>query len=161
MWYSVYMARKISILVTGKSHDQNLRAAIEEYEKRLAPYLAVHWQILPPKNEATSSQSVASECKATLRSLKEAEYVILLDETGPALSSEQFSELVMGTLGTQKDVAIIIGGAYGVSDEVKKRANATVSFGKMVLPHQIMRLVLIEQLYRAVSIHNGNDYHHS
>ncbi len=154
------MANKIRILVIGKAHDKMFANAISEYEKRLAPHLKVQWIITPPKTEATSLLTVTSESNTMLASLKEAEFVILLDEHGEPMTSPKFSKTLTDAMANYKDVAFIIGGAYGVSDELKARANAVVSFGKMVLPHQLMRLVLIEQLYRAVSIHNGSEYHH-
>ena len=76
------------------------------------------------------------------------------------MTSPKFSQTLTAALTTSKDVSIIISGAYGVSDALKARANMVLAFGRMVMPHQLMRLVLIEQLYRAVSIKNGNSYHH-
>ena len=154
------MANKIRILVIGKAHDKMFVSAIAEYEKRLATHLKVQWIITPPKTEATNLMSIASESNTILASLKEAEFVILLDEHGESMTSPKFSKTLTDAMANNKNVALIIGGAYGVSDELKVRANAVVSFGRMVLPHQLMRLVLIEQLYRAVSIYNGSGYHH-
>lgn len=154
------MANKVRILAVGKAHDKMLSGAILEYEKRLLPVLKVKWLITPPKTEATNLMTVASESNTMLESLKEAEYVILLDETGMQMTSPEFSKMLTGAMASHKDVALIIGGAYGVSDTLKKRADIVVSFGRMVLPHQLMRLVLVEQLYRAMSIQNGRGYHH-
>lgn len=154
------MANKVRILVIGKAHDKLFANAIVEYEKRLLPHLKVQWIIAPPKTEATTQAAVASEGNIILANLKEAEFVILLDEHGEQMTSPKFSQTLTAALTTSKDVSIIIGGAYGVSDVLKARANVMLAFGRMVMPHQLMRLVLIEQLYRAVSIKNGNSYHH-
>lgn len=154
------MANKIRIITTGKLHDKLFEAAILEYTKRLSPYVKIEWKILPPKTEATILQTIASESNATLACLKEAEKVILLDEHGTQFSSIEFSNLLLTSLATAKDVSLVIGGAYGVSDQLKARANTIISFGKMVLPHQLMRVVLIEQLYRSFMIAKGSDYHH-
>jgi 23S rRNA (pseudouridine1915-N3)-methyltransferase len=154
------MANKIRIITTGKAHDKLLEGAIAEYTKRLAPHLKVEWKILPPKLEAADLPTIASESNATLGILKDAEKVILLDETGTLMTSPQFSDTLAKCLAEAKDVSLIIGGAYGVSEELKKRANYTVAFGRIVLPHQLMRLVLVEQVYRAVMIQKGSAYHH-
>lgn len=154
------MANKLKIITTGKAHDKLLEGAILEYTKRLKPYIQLEWKILPPKTEATTLPVATSESNTTLATLKDAEKVILLDETGTQMTSHEFSKTLMDTLATAKDVSIIIGGAYGVSDDLKKRADYTIAFGKMVLPHQLMRLVLTEQIYRAFMIVKGSGYHH-
>ena len=155
------MARKINIICVGKAHDPLLVDAIALYQKRLHPHFAIEWCIVPPKQEATIKESAASESNTILRNLENAEYVLLCDERGSQPTSEQFSTLLYDALAHYKTVAIVIGGAYGVDDRVRKKANVIVSFGKMVLPHQLMRLVLIEQLYRAATIQLGSDYHHA
>jgi len=160
MWYAVYMANKIRIITTGKPHDKLFEAAILEYTKRLSPYIKLEWKTLPPKTEATILQTITSEGNATLACLKEAEKVILLDERGEQFTSNEFSTVVTENLATAKDLSIIIGGAYGASSQLKARADVIVSFGKMVLPHQLMRVVLVEQLYRSFMIAKGSDYHH-
>ena len=154
------MAQTVRILSVGKSHDALLSAAIAEYQKRLSPYIKIVWELIAPKPEATRSLGVASESQRIIKSLKEAEYVILLDETGKQYTSPEFSQTLFQALETHKYVCIIIGGAFGVDESVKKRANCTLSFGKMVFPHQLVRLMLAEQLYRAASIRLGNGYHH-
>ena len=114
------MANKIRILIIGKAHDKTLMSAISEYEKRLKPYLGVGWQIIPPKTEATSIATVASESNIMLATLKEAEYVILLDELGTQMTSPEFSKKLTDSMASHKDITFIIGGAYGVSDALKK-----------------------------------------
>ena len=161
MCYSDGMARKIHIICIGKAHDALLIGAITEYQKRIRPYAALEWHILPPKQEATQNAVIASESKSILKSLENAEYVILCDEHGQQMTSEQFSISIIGALAKHKQVAFVIGGAYGVDKQVKQPANKIVSFGSMVLPHQLMRLVLSEQIYRAFSIEHGNGYHHA
>jgi 23S rRNA (pseudouridine1915-N3)-methyltransferase len=154
------MAQTLRIISVGKAHDTHLAAAIAEYRKRLSPYIKIVWELIAPKPEATRFNGVASESQRIIKSLKEAEYVILLDETGKLYSSPEFSTTLYTALESHKYVCIIIGGAYGVDETVKKRANCTLSFGKMVFPHQLVRLMLIEQVYRAASIRIGNGYHH-
>jgi len=161
MCYTGDMARKIHIISVGKSHDAFLVDAIALYQKRLHPHFAVDWCILPPKQEATIKESVASESNTILRNLENAEYVFLCDERGSMLTSEQFSTDLYTALATYKNIYFVIGGAHGVDDRVRAKADTIISFGKMVLPHQLMRLVLIEQLYRASTIQSGSGYHHA
>ncbi len=153
------MALKIRVLSVGKSHEPLLVAAISTYEQRLRP-IKLDWVLLPPKSEATIAETIASESHSILQSLKPAEYVYLLDERGMSQTSEQFSQTLYDILSSYKDVGFVIGGAYGVSDAVRSRANGVLSLSKMVFPHQLVRLLLVEQLYRAASIHGGTKYHH-
>lgn len=155
------MANKLRIISVGKAHDALLKEAIAMYQKRLSASIPVEWVLLALKTEATRSLGIASESNSILRTLKDAEFVILFDEKGTQVTSEQFSDILFIGLRTYKDVALIIGGAYGVNDEVKKRAHYIISFGNMVFPHQLIRLMVIEQLYRAASIQLDNGYHHS
>jgi 23S rRNA (pseudouridine1915-N3)-methyltransferase len=153
------MANKVRIISVGKPHDAKFKVAIEDYQQRLRP-LKLEWKILPPKTEATLADTVASETHSILQTLKPAEYVFLLDERGATMTSELFSSTLATALATYKDVSFVIGGAYGVSDQLRDRANTVLAFGPMVMPHQLVRLVLTEQLYRAVSIAAGTKYHH-
>jgi 23S rRNA (pseudouridine1915-N3)-methyltransferase len=157
------MAKTIKVISVGKVHDPKLRDAISYYETCASSIFRIDWHfIAPSKTEANHRASaVASESKVIVRTLKEAEYVMLLDEHGKQFTSEQFSKELFGAMETFKDVAVIIGGAFGVDESVKARANCIVSFGSMVLPHQLMRLVLCEQIYRATTIQNGSSYHHA
>lgn len=161
MWYSGDMARKIHIVSVGRAHDALLVDAIALYQRRLRAHFEVDWCLLPPKQEATIKESVASESNNIMRTLENAEYVVLCDERGSQLTSEQFSSDLYIALAHYKHIYFVIGGAHGVSEQVRKKANLVVSFGKMVLPHQLMRLVLIEQLYRASTIASGSAYHHA
>jgi 23S rRNA (pseudouridine1915-N3)-methyltransferase len=155
------MANKLRIISVGKVHDAQLKEAIAMYQKRLSASIPVEWVLLAPKTEATRPLGIASESNSILRTLKEAEFVILFDEKGEQYTSDQFSDALFTGLRKHKDAALIIGGAYGVNDEVKKRAHHIVSFGAMVFPHQLVRLMVIEQLYRAACIQLDNGYHHS
>ena len=155
------MARKINIISVGKAHDPLLVEAIAVYQKRLHPHFAIEWCIVPPKQEATIKESAASESNTILRNLENAEYVLLCDERGKQLTSEEFSETIFNALATFRHVYIVIGGAHGVDQRVRDRAHVCVSFGKMVMPHQLMRLVVTEQLYRAATIASGSGYHHA
>jgi 23S rRNA (pseudouridine1915-N3)-methyltransferase len=145
---------KVTIISVGKAHDTSLKDAILEYTKRTYTTLSTEWQLIP-------TSKIDTEAKAILATLKKDDYVILLDEEGSAVSSISLAELIAEKMndGTRR-IVFIIGGAYGVNDEVKKRANYIWQLSKLVFPHMLVRLILIEQLYRSVSILQGGKYHH-
>ncbi len=146
---------KTLIISPGKAHSVELRDAIAEYEKRLAPVLPIEW-VFP------SIGTKESEGDSILKLIKPEDVVVLLDERGKATDSPGFASLVDAYLneGTKR-LVFIIGGAFGVSEAVAARATRTLSLSGMVFPHMIVRLVLVEQLYRAWSIRTGGKYHHA
>lgn len=145
----------IRIIAVGKKTDKDLINAIQKYEKRLRPPFNIQWELLPysiHQDEAARNE----ESQQIIAKLKPSDKVLLLDERGRQMTSPEFSaELTKGG-----NVTIIIGGAYGVSDELRQRANQTISLSKMVFPHQLVRLILAEQIYRAQAIYQGLPYHH-
>lgn len=144
----------IRIIAIGKKHDKDLINMIERYQQRLRPPFGVQWLLLP-YSAYEGDRARDEESAAIMRHISNSEKVILLDERGRQMTSVEFSAEL------QKDsVTIIIGGAYGVNDELRRRANIILSLSKMVMPHQIVRLVLIEQIYRAQAIANHHPYHH-
>lgn len=145
---------KLLIISPGKQHDLMVADAIKEYQKRLATKLPVEWSF-------PSVGTKEEEGKSILKQIKEEDIVLLLDEQGKLYSSPELAKLIDSKLQDgAKRIVCIIGGAFGVSDDVKKRANATLSLSKMVFPHMLVRLILIEQLYRATTIIAGGKYHH-
>lgn len=145
---------KITVITVGKKHDPNLVLAINEYEKRLKPFCKFNWHIIPNSNKETES-------KAILKEIQPSDAVVLLDERGRPTSSEQLAKYIeLSQNNAIKRAVVIIGGAYGVTPEVGHRANAIVSLSNLVFPHQIVRLLVVEQLYRAYSILAGGNYHH-
>lgn len=146
---------KVTIITVGKKHDKNLDAVITEYEKRLRHYCDLEWVYIP-------SSDIATESSAILRAVESYEFVALLDERGLDFSSPQLAESIERSQNSSyKKIAIIIGGAYGVNASVSNRASVVLRLTRLVLPHQIVRLIVVEQLYRAYSILAGSDYHHS
>lgn len=145
---------KITVISVGKKHDPNLASAIAEYEKRLQPYCSFEWYIIPATDKATESAAI-------LKAIKPDTAVVLLDENGRSISSSQLAQYIeVSQNNSVKNVHLIIGGAYGVERSVFDRADAVISLSKMVFPHQIVRLLVVEQLYRAYSILAGSGYHH-
>lgn len=156
------MSRKLRILAVGRRHDKAVAPLIEDYEARLSARLRLEWQFIPHQNttEHEHSLQIAAESNSIRATLKKAEYVIVLDDTGTQLSSEQFSEKLAELTTAPEDISFIIGGAYGVDDQLLADADFVWSLGKLTFPHQLVRALLVEQIYRAVSIWDGRQYHH-
>lgn len=145
---------KITILTVGKKHDQKLSSSIEEYEKRLSTFCDFKWQFIP-------SSTKEKESEAVLRKIQDDDVVVLLDERGKLWDNSQLSfYLEQAQNRSIKTLVFIIGGSYGVDHSVVQRANSVLSLSPLVFPHQIVRLLAIEQLYRTFSILAGGKYHH-
>jgi 23S rRNA (pseudouridine1915-N3)-methyltransferase len=145
---------KIQIITIGKKHNEEVIRGIAEYEKRLTKYTDFTWQIIP-------SSDLKKETIAILKNLKADDVVILLDDQGQQFSSEKFSATINKEMSSgAKRLVFIIGGAYGVGEEVEARANIVWSLGLLTFPHQLVRLLLTEQIYRAFTIIKGEKYHH-
>lgn len=149
----------IRIIAIGKKHDAWLRDAIGRYEKRLREPFTITWKLLS-HSEQSETAARREESSRLLASLSEKEYVILLDETGQSLTSPALTKKLDTAFTTGRSLTIIIGGAYGVNERLKSRADLVWSLSNLVFPHQLVRLILIEQLYRAQSIQAGSRYHH-
>lgn len=141
----------IKILAGGKKNKDWLAEACGEYEKRLRKPFDLTWQFVEE-----------SELDSKVLSLDRDNFVILLDERGKILSSPELSEKMADTFGSAKNIVFVVGGAFGhFSPEMQARADLILSFSKMVFPHQICRLILTEQIYRAQEIYLGHPYHHA
>ncbi len=146
---------KCLIISPGKAHDHDVASLIAEYEKRLSKSLPLEW-VFPTVG------TKESEGAAILKQIKDDDLVVLFDERGKDITSEGLAALLDTALseGTKRLVCII-GGAYGVSEEVAQRANKTLKLSSLVFPHMLVRLIVAEQLYRAMSIREGGKYHHA
>ncbi len=141
----------IKIIAGGKKHASWLKEACDEYEKRLRKPWAIEWQFV---DEDKLAERVAK--------LKPDDFMVLLDENGKILNSPELSQALKTPLESGKDVVIVIGGAFGhFGPEIMTRANLTWSLSKLVFPHQICRLIVAEQIYRAQEIYLGHAYHHA
>ena len=156
----------IRLIVVGKLKEKYLRQGVSEYQKRLQGYTKL--KIEEVKDQPTTENSSEKEDEqlrmkegeAILSKIKERDYVYLLDIEGKMLDSVQFAKHIeQRRIQGQSQLVFVIGGSIGVSQAVKKRANTTLSFGKMTYPHQLMRLILTEQIYRAYRIINKQPYH--
>lgn len=157
---------KIKIISVGKLKEKYLKDGIAEYVKRLGRFGKVEQVELAdektPDNASPveNQQILTKEAERILGKIGEREFVIALAIEGKQLSSEAFSHLLQEQMSKgYSTVTFVIGGSLGLADVVKKRANVLLSFGTMTLPHQLMRLVLVEQIYRAFMIAEGSLYH--
>lgn len=149
----------IRIVAIGKRHESWVAEGIERYEKRLKKPFVCDWVFLPHSaREGVAARQEESE--RLLARLPHDEYIILLDERGKIIDSPALARLLQAPLESSKNITIIIGGAYGVDATIHQRANAVWSLSLLVFPHQLVRLILIEQLYRAQEIATGGPYHH-
>jgi 23S rRNA (pseudouridine1915-N3)-methyltransferase len=156
---------KIHFWSVGKPHESFVKEGVEMFTKRISNYFSVQWNIIPmPKNAGIMEGEMLKikEGEAILSLLGKDDYLILLDERGKSISSEALAKfLEQRTVESVKNVIFLIGGAYGVSAEVMQRANFKWSLSPLVFPHQLVRLILAEQIYRACSIMRNEKYHHS
>ena len=157
---------KIRIVAVGKLKEKYLREGVAEYEKRLAPFASV--ELLETReeymaenpSEAQRQQTLAKESERLLRLVPERSFLIVLDVGGKLLSSEALAkELASLALQGQSDLTFLIGGAFGLSPAVRERADLRISFSPMTFTHQMVRLLLYEQIYRAFKINRGEKYH--
>lgn len=155
---------KICLLVIGKTDASYIRAGIEEYEKRLTRYIQYEMKVLPDvKNAKNMSEALQKEKEGEmlLEQFMNTDMVVLLDERGKHYSSVEFSDfLAHKMLNGVKRLVFVIGGPYGFSEDVYKRANDKLSLSKMTFSHQMVRMIFTEQLYRAMTIMKGEPYHH-
>ena len=157
---------KIKLVTVGKLKEKYLKDGIAEYSKRISRFAAV--EMIELADEKTPDRASDSENEKILNlegnrilsKIGDREFVVVLAIEGKILSSEEFSkQLEQASINGYSTLTFVIGGSLGLSKEVKKRANLSVSFGRLTLPHQLMRLVLIEQIYRAFTIQQGSPYH--
>lgn len=150
----------IKILAVGKKHEPWIIEGLKRYQKRLKRPFEIEWAFLP-HSTLSKDRARQEESQRILLRLKADDYVVLLDERGTSITSPGLSELLLSQLEKSKDVTMVIGGAYGVDNTIHQRAEFVWSLSKLVFPHQMVRLILTEQIYRAQEISSGNPYHHN
>jgi len=156
---------KLQFWSIGKNHEPYVKTGIDDFTSRINKYFNLQWNILPtPKNAGMLSEMdlKKKEGETILEWLSKDDYLVLLDERGKQLSSEELAQFIQARANESvKNLVFLIGGVYGVDEAVFKRANMTWSLSKLVFPHQLVRLVLAEQVYRACTILRNEKYHHS
>ena len=154
---------RIQLFLTGKTTDPRLATLINEYQQRLTHYVPFELVIIPEIKNAKSlsqDQLKTAEGEAILARLTPAMDVLLLDEHGREFRSIEYADFLQKKMASGKDLALVIGGAYGFSEAVYQRANGKLSLSQMTFSHQMVRLMAIEQLYRAMTILRHEPYHH-
>ena len=155
---------KITLLVIGKTEADYLKRGIEEYLKRLKHYIPFELLVIPAlKNTKNLSevQQKQKEGELILSQIKQGDNLILLDENGKQYSSVKFANYIEKFMiaGT-RNIVFVVGGPYGFSDDVYQKSNGKISLSSMTFSHQMVRLIFVEQIYRAMTILKGEPYHH-
>lgn len=155
---------KINLLVIGKTDAVYLIDAINEYKRRLEHYIPFELQIIPDIKKSknlSEDQQKEKEGELILKNVQSGDYLVLLDERGKEFSSIQFASYIeKKTHIVSKRLIFVIGGPYGFSNNVYNRASEKLSISKMTFSHQMIRMIFVEQLYRAMTILNNEPYHH-
>lgn len=155
---------KISLTVVGKTSNHQLADAIDDYKTRISHYIPFGINYIgDAKNSKSLSQAQQklAEGQSILAKIDKSDTVILLDEHGQEMTSVNFAKYVEKlTASGTKRIVFLVGGPYGFSDSVQQRANEKISLSKMTFPHDLVRLIFVEQLYRAMTILNHEPYHH-
>ncbi len=149
----------IRVLAVGKKHESWVSEGIERYEKRMKKPFDIKWQLLP--HSAREGHLARTEESARILAKVDAkDFLLLLDERGKNIDSPALAKTLQRPLDASRNITVVIGGAYGIEASVHARADFTWSLSKLVFPHQLVRLILTEQLYRAQEITVGGKYHH-
>ncbi len=155
---------KIFLWSVGKAHGNYVKEGVEEFTKRISKYYPVEWKIFSPARQTASTEEndiKKIEAQTILQALQKDDYLVLLDETGKQLSSPQLASFIESRANSSvRQLVFLIGGAFGVDENIKSRSNFIWSFSQLVFPHQIVRLILAEQIYRACTIIRNEKYHH-
>lgn len=152
---------KINLFMLGKHDTKATEERVLDYEKRIKHYTSFSLQVLPASKEQNINLYKEKEGVAVLSKLDKNDFLILLDEKGEEYTSEKFAAYIQKLQNQNKsNVVFLIGGAYGFSNDVYKRADAKIALSKLTFPHQLVRVIFMEQLYRAFTILKGEKYHH-
>lgn len=155
---------KIAFVVIGKTDASYLIEALNEYKNRLGHYIPFDMEVIPDLKNAknlSEAQQKEKEGELILKTLQPGDYLVLLDDKGKEFTSTQFATYLEKKMHTvAKRLVFVVGGPYGFSDAVYKAAKEKLSLSKMTFSHQMIRLIFIEQLYRAMTILNNEPYHH-
>lgn len=160
----ILILMKVILLTVGKTNDLSLKNVILDYQKRLKFYISFEMEEIPElKNTKSMSEEVQKqkEGELLLKYFQDGDDVILLDDKGSQFSSMEFASYIeKKSVSGLKRLIFVVGGPYGFSSAVYARANGKVSLSKMTFSHQMVRLIFVEQLYRAMTILRGEPYHH-
>ena len=147
----------MKIICVGKIKENYFKDAILEYSKRISKYTKL--EIIEILDEADFNVALKKEGEKILSKIKDNDFVVTLEIEGNVLSSLEFAKKIDNNFNSNKNLTFVIGGSYGLDDEVKKRSNYKLSFSKFTFPHQLFRIILLEQIYRAYKINHNENYH--
>ncbi len=148
----------IKIIAIGRRHEAWLEAGIERYERRLTVPFKCEWVLLSPSPQK-GMRAAQEESERIEHKLHKDAFIVVLDERGQQFTSPALSHLLTEPLERSQEIVIVIGGAYGVTQQLRDTASVVWSLSPLVFPHQLVRLILIEQLYRSQMIRNEQSYH--
>lgn len=155
---------KITLILTGKTTEKYLQEGFSVYEKRIKRYITFETIIIPDLKNAKKldvSQVKEKEAEMQLKYIENTDYIVLLDENGKELRSKGFADFLQQRMNSSvKNLVFIIGGPYGFAERIHAKANQEISLSKMTFSHQMVRILFVEQLYRAFSIIHHEPYHH-
>lgn len=149
----------IKLICVGKIKEKYFQEAIEEYKKRLKKYTKLEIIEVPDTKTNDPKVAIKKEKEQIEKYLSEKDYIVSLAIEGDELTSLDFAEFLDNTQTTYSNISFIIGGSCGLSEEIKRKSNRLLSFSKQTFPHQLFRIMFLEQLYRAYKIKNNETYH--
>ncbi len=155
---------KFQIITIGKKHDKNIEDFISDFEKRIKANFDLSWTIIASQDDSNKERQKEKEGIKIIEILEKENknnFIILLDEKGKEKSTLELSNIFEEKMNIGIDkIIFIIGGAFGINERVKEKANLVMSLSKLVFPHQLVRVILVEQIYRCISIFKNGKYHH-
>lgn len=155
---------KIQLWSIGKAYESYVKEGVEDFTRRISKYFPVEWKIFTAARQTANSLEndiKKNEAHTILQALQKDDYLVLLDENGKQISSSQLASFIETRANSSvRQLVFLIGGAFGADEQIKSRANFLWSFSQLVFPHQLVRLMLSEQIYRACTIIRNEKYHH-
>ncbi len=156
---------KIHLWSVGKPHDGYVKQGVDDFTQRILKYYPVAWKIIAPARQTVNTSEAdikKQEAQNILQLLDKDDYLVLLEEKGKLLSSVELANWLQQRANqSTRNLIFLIGGAFGVDDSINARANFKWSLSALVFPHQLVRLILAEQIYRACTINRNEKYHHT
>lgn len=149
----------IRVVCVGKIKEKYFSSAIEEYYKRISKYANMEIIELPDEGLSDEKVVLKKEKEKIMKYIDNKSYIVLLDREGQQLSSVELAKTIDSTLIHHSNITFIIGGSYGVDEEIKQKTDLSISFSKLTFPHQLFRVLLLEQIYRSFKILNNEAYH--
>lgn len=155
---------KLAFWAFGKEHEAYVKKGVDDFSARINNYFKTGWDLIPPLKDGARlgpAELKKKEAEVVLPRITKEDYLVLLDERGRQLTSEGLATFIQGRANAgARRIIFLIGGAYGVDESVRQRANTVWSLSQLVFPHQLVRLLLAEQIYRACTIIRNEKYHH-